>query len=331
MPRRTSCTSLTLPFGRVRIALPFLVVFSLLPLEGGVEIDGLCVGWGPFALALPGPFGVRVPVLLVGVRVPGVVDVGVRVPVEVLVGLRVPVGVVVDPGVCTPVVVEVGVRVPVVVGVRVPVVEVGVRVPVVGPVVVGVRVPIVVGVRTPGVVVVVGVRVPVVVVVGIRVPVVVVVGVRVPVVVGVRDPLLAIGARVVVAPELGPGLDIVVVGLDTGADGLETGADGLDTGADGRDTGAEGRAAGADRTAGAGLAAGWLFLFWPSAPAWLPTARNQAKMRATEPILTALQRRDLVIFSSFLVVFCFALRPGCAGNYSTSLTFPFSKVTFMSL
>src|ERR1035438_10212929 len=35
MPRLASCTSLTLPFGRVRTALPLLVTCSLLPLGAG--------------------------------------------------------------------------------------------------------------------------------------------------------------------------------------------------------------------------------------------------------------------------------------------------------
>src|ERR1035437_10400551 len=61
MPRLTSCTSLTLPFGHTRIPLPFLPKFSLLPRDGGVWITRLCVGVGRPPLKLvgcgPAPLG----------------------------------------------------------------------------------------------------------------------------------------------------------------------------------------------------------------------------------------------------------------------------------
>jgi hypothetical protein len=68
--------------------------------------------------------------------------------------------------------------------------------------------------------------------------------------------------------------------------------------------------------------------------AMLPNPRSKARMIAAERFLAALQRIDIVIVSSFLFLISVSgprSTPKAQTLYSTLLTFPLFKVTFMSL
>ncbi|MGA3371761.1 MAG: hypothetical protein ABSC48_08380 [Terracidiphilus sp.] len=90
-----------------------------------------------------------------------------------------------------------------------------------------------------------------------------------------------------------------------------------------------GRGAGAACLGGGGGGAGFLSV---AAPAMLPNPRNTARIVAVETFLMVLLRIVIVIVSSFLSQ-SLGLRhvPAARMYYSTLLTFPFVKVTFISL
>lgn len=115
---------------------------------------------------------------------------------------------------------------------------------------------------------------------------------------------------------------------------------------EGRAAGAGGLAAGAGWAAGAGLGAGAGFLLSAAELVMLPNPRRRARIVAAAPLRMALRRSCIVIESSFPFqssgstlhsrsgnLLC---EPDCANlaaqaAYLTLLTFPFVKVTFMSL
>jgi hypothetical protein len=95
----------------------------------------------------------------------------------------------------------------------------------------------------------------------------------------------------------------------------------------GRAAGAAGLAAGA---AFAGAGAGAVFLS-PAALAMLAAPRSAEKINAVEPTRRVLRRLGMLIESSFSFQFVGRAAYRLRVHYSTLLTFPLMKVTFMSL